>query len=433
MKPRTFQLLSRRRQRGFLMNPFRFASSVQQGVFTAEEAGGNFAAVGASITVIASGAMSADGVSTFGASAEAQALLVDAADFDGTNDWLSCASLAGQADSKTGILSYWISPDVSTGDPFSAGPRQGGAATPIGENTQSVMKAFDSTGTVLNGAYTAPAIAAWHHILIAWDVSAAYFKVFKDGVDVTGASTINNRNLKWGSVTEWIIGEYIPSDGNGSKIDAGLAEFYFAPGQFLDITVSANLRKFRTSDGKPANLGSTGSSPTGSVPLIYLHLDPGETVSNFAINRSSMGNFTVNGTLSFYDGSPSGDVLAPDSFYEADSAILGPGTANAQFQLKSNGKVAKTNVNNTVVEDGSWIRPNASASLYECFATLNSGTLNSGTTGSWLALTSTRTWVKSKSSPPSGSSTCELTIQIRKVGSAVTESTTVTLIATVED
>lgn len=63
---------------------------------------------------------------------------------------------------------------------------------------------------------------------------------------------------------------------------------------------------------------------------------------------------------------------------------------------------------------GDWVIPNGNASLYEVRATLNSGTLSSGTTGSWLALTSTRTWTVTRS--VIGVSTANLTIEIRRIG-----------------
>jgi len=79
------------------------------------------------------------------------------------------------------------------------------------------------------------------------------------------------------------------------------------------------------------------------------------------------------------------------------------------------------------VED--WITPTSAASgAYEVKATLNSGALTTGTTGSWLALSSTREWTVETSI---GVVDANLTIEIRR-GSTVLDSATVTLSAQVE-
>lgn len=52
-----------------------------------------------------------------------------------------------------------------------------------------------------------------------------------------------------------------------------------------------------------------------------------------------------------------------------------------------------------------WIT-NGAPGNYEAFVSINSGTLSSGTTGSWLALTATQTWQKS-------SGTCAFRLQVR--------------------
>jgi hypothetical protein len=87
--------------------------------------------------------------------------------------------------------------------------------------------------------------------------------------------------------------------------------------------------------------------------------------------------------------------------------------ASATYQLASTGIVNSiTNISGTVAL-GSWVVPNSSASKYESFATLNSGTLSSGTTGTWQALSSSRSWVKTRPSVPAGVSNVNLTITIR--------------------
>lgn len=78
---------------------------------------------------------------------------------------------------------------------------------------------------------------------------------------------------------------------------------------------------------------------------------------------------------------------------------------------------------------GAWINPTSLASgSYEVRATATSGTVSTGTVGSWLALSSSRTWSVSRSG--AGSKACTLLIEIRTEGVTV-YSGSITLRATV--
>jgi len=117
-----------------------------------------------------------------------------------------------------------------------------------------------------------------------------------------------------------------------------------------------------------------------------------------------------------------GDVVFLPGTDSANSFLLS-GTAIAKYELLSNGHRAETLTNNVVVDQGNWVLPNSRALNYECFATLNSGALTSGTTGAWLALSADRIWTLSKSGP--GGVTAQITVQIRLVGSATILATSI--------
>jgi len=98
------------------------------------------------------------------------------------------------------------------------------------------------------------------------------------------------------------------------------------------------------------------------------------------------------------------------------SAIF-PQDAYARYQLDSNGKVYKytgqtPGTPTTYIED--WVDPNSEASNYECFATVSGSALETGTTGSWLALTSDRMWGIAETG--AGTKFTTLTVTIREVG-----------------
>lgn len=84
--------------------------------------------------------------------------------------------------------------------------------------------------------------------------------------------------------------------------------------------------------------------------------------------------------------------LAKLSAQTAAQAVSAPTTATAGFKLLSSGIAQKTNGSGVYGNiAGEWL-VRGSASGFECFATQLDGDTPSGTFGTWLALTSTRTW-----------------------------------------
>jgi hypothetical protein len=106
---------------------------------------------------------------------------------------------------------------------------------------------------------------------------------------------------------------------------------------------------------------------------------------------------------------------------------VGSGSQTATYTLESDGDVVRATTPLGSSDIGDWIDPKASApSDYEVRATLNSGTLTSGTTGSWLALTSNRSWTLTQATVGAADQV-DLTIEIRKGSGATLASATVTL------
>ena len=237
--------------------------------------------------------------------------VVDAADFDGTNDYmLRGADLTGNADSKSGIISVWVRLDGgdavlqniltngSTSDNYGIILKRDAA------NTLSVLAKTSAQTTILLlrtvGLYTQN--AAWRHVLASWDLATAGARsLYITDVSDLNAITFTNGTIDY-TKTNFACGA-LPNSGN--KLNGALAEVYFAPGQYLDFSVEANRRKFISSSGKPVNLGADGSTPTGVAPIVYFHLGDGESVANFATNRGTGGNFTITGTLDAASSSPS--------------------------------------------------------------------------------------------------------------------------------
>ena len=236
-------------------------------------------------------------------------IVCDSADFDGTNDSMARgAGLTGAADSKTGILSAWCRLDGGDGaNIYILSNSEVGTGVTLFRAAANIFQinGMNTAGTFilqLASTTTYTTAATWLHVLASWNLATASASLYINGVsDLAGGPTLTDDTIDY-TKTDCYIGNAFTGtvDWNGC-----LAEFYFAPGQYLDFSLVANRRKFIDSAGKPVHLGTTGALPTGTAPLVYLHLDDGEAVANFATNRGTGGNFSITGTLDTGSTSPS--------------------------------------------------------------------------------------------------------------------------------
>ena len=107
---------------------------------------------------------------------------------------------------------------------------------------------------------------------------------------------------------------------------------------------------------------------------------------------------------------------------------ISPVNASAGYSLTSTGDVVRvTSSGSTIVAQ--WVVPTSAASAaYEVRASIVSGSVSAGTTGSWLSLGSTQTWTRTQTTI--GSSTVVLTVEIRAASTgAVLSTATITLTA----
>jgi hypothetical protein len=106
-------------------------------------------------------------------------------------------------------------------------------------------------------------------------------------------------------------------------------------------------------------------------------------------------------------------------------STISPTTATASVSAKSTGLLESSSG-----YEYDWLLSGAAAD-YEIRATIVSGSVTSGTTGAWLALSSTRTWTRTRTTL--GTSTVTMTLEIRRVSDGlVLDTATVALEATVD-
>jgi hypothetical protein len=102
-------------------------------------------------------------------------------------------------------------------------------------------------------------------------------------------------------------------------------------------------------------------------------------------------------------------------------------TATASFTFRTDRKVVDQDGSSL---DTSWISSGYNLGDYSIRVTVNSGTTPTGTIGSWLALSSNRTWSLSQSSGASGTKTCSLKVEIKENASGtILDTATYTLTA----
>lgn len=120
-------------------------------------------------------------------------------------------------------------------------------------------------------------------------------------------------------------------------------------------------------------------------------------------------------------------VSLPSTITE-NKPTVSPTAATAGIIFNSNGTYAASDG----APSGNWFSPTTTGvgGSYEIRWTTTSGSLDSGTAGSWLALSSNRTFSITQSTP--GNKTCVGTVEIRDTATSTVQTTcTVTLYAEV--
>ncbi len=133
------------------------------------------------------------------------------------------------------------------------------------------------------GTTTVVAGGAWKHVLASWNLATSVFQLYIEDVNDTPTITvITNDTIDWANVTaNW----FIFNDPRSSYI----ADLWFDPTTFNDLSVTAFRRKFITAGLAPVFLGASGQLPTGTSPMMFLTGPFG----SWNTNKGTGGNFTT--------------------------------------------------------------------------------------------------------------------------------------------
>jgi len=218
-----------------------------------------------------------------------------ACDFASSAGFSKSADFTGDADGKQGIFSFWIrATSISGNSPLLA---NGNGRIALGYSGAALhIYGADSSDNQRLGIDTATNLPLnqWNHVICAWDLNVNFARAYMNDVRISnGFEFANNATLDMAG-SGWTLAQV--------SFAGCLSEVYFAPNQFLDISVEANRRKFISADFKPVDLGSDGSLPTGTAPILYLR----QNGSNKLVNSGTGGNFdSVVGTVTNCASSPS--------------------------------------------------------------------------------------------------------------------------------
>jgi len=227
---------------------------------------------------------------------------VNAVNFDGTNDYLTRgAGLTGATDTKTGTFSFWFKKNGADGVSYQVIDSTGNAFTVLINGSNKIrVQAENVGGTVILQIFTSSSVLAadvWHHFIAAWSLGSGIGQIYLDDVsDIAASPTLTDDTIDY-TIANWGVGGGLSGT---NKFNGDFAEVWFAT-TYLDISISSNRRKFIDALGRPVNLGSNGSTPTGTAPIIY---QTGATAT-WHTNSGSGGGFTENGELTDAATSPS--------------------------------------------------------------------------------------------------------------------------------
>src|SRR3990167_8376154 len=275
--------------------------------------------------------------------------------FDGTNDYLTRgAGLTGAVDGKKGIFSAWFKFDaatdassvrmftsVTTNIAVEVAKISGGAIRLVLRNSA------ESTILSINSSQTYDSSDGWIHVLASWDLGNSYAEMYINDVSDDGTPTIVDGTVDYTN-SNWVIGAHRDLSG---KTNGDMADFYFNTVTNLDLSVESNRRKFISAQGRAVSLGSDGSTPTGTAPIIFLS---GAT-AGWETNDGSGGGFTENGALSDASADPDDDyqtgVFTGSRLYTLGCKWLDGTTASstsvkvttqAELMLSANGSTTPT-------------------------------------------------------------------------------------------
>lgn len=197
--------------------------------------------------------------------------------------------MTGNADGKQGMLSVFLRPrSMNSGsmELFRDGLNRNILfLTPSTGLLRVRMISAGSQGITMDTVTPLP-VGGWAHLLASWDLNIGRAQLYLN--DVPNLNVISGPT----NVTiDYTQPPYRMIAAGDMWVD--VSRFYLNLAESLDITNSANRRKFINSDGSQVFLGADGSTPTGNDPIVLFDGNG----NAFADNRGYGGAWGLTGTL----------------------------------------------------------------------------------------------------------------------------------------
>ena len=251
--------------------------------------------------------LTVNAASGFGSGGGGAVYACDAVVFDGAAGSNDSGKISGSfsgspADTKFVTISFWYKSNQDGTDNqrlFSHSSGGHGFFSKMSSDDKWEMEFYNNANSSIFKVFSSSAwlvADGWTHFFFWYNSSTPAWALFKDGVDDKGTqSTFTADALPDWSRNQEVFGAY--QSTTSDPLAADIADFYMTNELVTDITNFAV-------NGKPVDLGSDGSLPSGTSPVVFLHVDVGETANNFLTNAGTGGDYVVGGALATASSSP---------------------------------------------------------------------------------------------------------------------------------
>lgn len=197
--------------------------------------------------------------------------------------------MTGNADGKQGMVSVFLRPRYMNSGQMEI--FRDGLSRNIVFLTASTgllrvrMISAGSQGITMDTVTPLP-LGGWAHLLASWDLNIGRAQLYLNDV-----SNISISSGPTNVTIDYTQPPYRMIAVGDMWVDVSRLYMNFA--ESLDMTNSANRRKFINSDGSQVFLGADGSTPTGTAPIVLFDGNG----NAFADNRGTGGAWGLTGTL----------------------------------------------------------------------------------------------------------------------------------------
>lgn len=238
-----------------------------------------------------------------GQPATSAAFSVTATTFTGAGtEWMERdADWTGATDGDTFTISFWWKPAAASATYYIYEGAQ--SRITIWENTSNDkirMEFKDAAGVMLvqldqNASVGALSAGTWYHVIASVDKSVDNrAHLYINNTECLTITTFVSDGEAGGDIdrteTDHAVGSYV---GGSFYANGCLAELWISY-SYMDLSDAGNRAKFYNA-GAPVNLGTTGQTPTGVTPIVYLK---GSGVG-FIVNSGSGGDMFKKGATPF--------------------------------------------------------------------------------------------------------------------------------------